>query len=387
MMSNSLKILVVDDFPANRLLVSRHLQKLGHDVIEASDGQEAIDQFEAERPDIIILDVMMPGMDGYDAAREIKARANGVWTPILFLSALTKGEEQIKGLEIGGDDYLTKPVSLELLEAKIMSLQRIADMQRQLVQTTAELRRYHQQAEAENETAHHLMERMINHNRLNDEMLQHWVLPASRFSGDMVAAARSHDGRLYILHADSTGHGLTAALPLFPLSQIFYAMVAEGLDLRELVTEMNQRIKRLVPVERFVAAIVVVIDQKRGRMEVWNGGCPDLLFLNRHNQVIKRFPSMHTALGIMDYNELYAETVVHKDCGGGKLVVYSDGLLDAKNAEGKFFGEEGIVAALEGAAEEGCLMALIDAMTLHLGEEVAHDDISIIIVDCPRDNN
>ena len=381
-MNKSLKILVVDDLPVNRLLVSKHLQKAGHVVAEAADGQEAIDQFEAERPDIIILDVMMPGMNGYDAAREIKARANGYWTPIIFLSALGKGEEQVRGLEEGGDDYLTKPVNLDVLDAKIMSMRRIADMQRQLEETTAELQRYHQRAEAEQAMANSLMERMINQERLNDEMLQHWVLPASRFSGDIVAAARSVNGRLYILHADSTGHGLTAALPLLPLSQIFYAMVIKALSLKDMVNEMNQRIKQLMPVERFVAASLVVIEPDGKTIEVWNGGCPDLLFVNEHNQVARRFSSRHTALGIMDYDEVHSETLTHAEYGAGKLIIYSDGLVEAKNAEGENFGDEAIAATLESAGDEGSLMALINAMILHLGEETAHDDISIVMVDC-----
>lgn len=382
-MHNSLKILVVDDMPANRLLVSKHLQRQGHHVVEAADGQQAIDQFEAERPDIIILDIMMPGMNGYDAAHEIKARANGHWTPIIFLSALAKGEEQVRGLEVGGDDYLTKPVNLNVLDAKIMSLQRIADMQMQLAKNAEDLRRYHLQAEAEHETACSLMERMINHDRLNDEMLQHWVLPANRFSGDIVAAARSDDDRLYILHADSTGHGLTAALPLMPLSQIFYAMVAKGLPLKELVTEMNHRIKQLMPVERFVAAVLVLIDPNKKKIEVWNGGCPDLLLLNQQNRLARRFPSSHTALGIIEYKDLHIETVMDDELDCGKLVIYSDGLSEVKNLQGESFGDEGVIAALEAAGQDGCLTALIDAMSLHLGDAAAHDDISIVIVNCP----
>lgn len=382
-MQNSLKILVVDDMPANRLLVSKHLQRQGHNIVEAADGQQAIDQFEAERPDIIILDIMMPGMNGYDAAQAIKARSNGHWTPIIFLSALAKGEEQVRGLEVGGDDYLTKPVNLNVLDAKIMSLQRIADMQRQLAKNAEDLRRYHLQAEAEHEMACNLMERMINHDRLKDEMLQHWVLPANRFSGDIVAAARSDDNRLYILHADSTGHGLTAALPLMPLSQIFYAMVAKGLPLNELVIEMNRRIKQLMPIERFVAAVLVLIDPNKKQIEVWNGGCPDLLLLDRQNRLVRRFPSSHTALGIMDYQDLHIETVMDDELDCGKLVIYSDGLSEVNNLEGEPFGDEGVIAALESAGEDGCLMALIDAMSLHLGDAAAHDDISIVIVNCP----
>ena len=383
-MIKSLKILVVDDLAANRLLVSKHLQRAGHSIVEAASGQEAIDQFEAEQPDIIILDIMMPGMNGYEAAQEIKARANGHWTPIIFLSALSKGEEQVKGLEAGGDDYLTKPVNLDMLDAKIMSMQRIADVQRQLAETTEELKHYHQQAEAEHETAHSLMERMIHFDRLNDEMIEHWVLPASRFSGDIVAAARSDDGRLYILHADSTGHGLTAALPLMPLSQIFYAMVAKGLALEDVVSEMNQRIKQLMPVERFVAAALVLIDPVKGSVEVWNGGCPDVLLVDKQNKIIKKFTSQHTALGVAEYDELYIEIIGHNESDAGNLIIYSDGLSEAKNSEGEQLGEERIFTAIEGAGEEGCMMALIDAMSLHLGEEVAHDDISIVVVDCNK---
>ena len=381
-MSNTLKILVVDDVAMNRLVVGKHLQKAGHSIVEACDGKEAIEKFSSEQPDIIILDIMMPGMDGYQAAKEIKAQANGKWTPIIFLSALVKGEEQAKGLDAGGDDYLTKPVDLTILDAKIMSMQRIADMQRQLIKTSEELMFYHKQAEAEHEIANSVMERMINQERLNDEILQHSVLPASRFSGDIVAAARSDDGRLFILHADSTGHGLVAALPLIPLSQIFYAMVAKNFSLSEIIDEMNKQIKQLMPVERFVAAVLVMIDPVKKSMEVWNGCCPDVLFVDKNNKLIKSFPSMHTALGIVSGDTSYSETVIEDAQLAGKLLIYSDGLSEAKNSKGEFLGDSAILAAIEDSGDEGCMQAMIDAMSQHIDQGTAHDDISIVEVNC-----
>ncbi len=78
---------------------------------------------------------------------------------------------------------------------------------------------------------------------------------------------------------------------------------------------------------------------------------------------------------------MHTDVFVQEECDAAKLVIYSDGLSEAKNFKGNFFGEEGIITAIEKTGEEGCLMALIDAMSIHLGEEVAHDDISIVMVD------
>lgn len=134
-----MKVLVADDSKINLILISVSLKKLGHEVMEASSGQEAIDMFKQQRPDLIILDVVMEGIDGYECAKRIRALSKNDWIPIIFLSFNIDDQSVAKGIDAGGDDYLTKPFSEITLAAKIKAMQRIADMQHKLFELTKKL--------------------------------------------------------------------------------------------------------------------------------------------------------------------------------------------------------------------------------------------------------
>jgi PAS domain S-box-containing protein len=127
-----LKVLVVDDTSGNRQMLQSFLRKLGCQVATAENGAEAVAAFQREAPDLILMDVMMPVMDGFEATRRIKAVASGRWVPVVFLSALDKDENLVAGLEAGGDDYLAKPTNLVVLNAKLRSLARTLALQRKL---------------------------------------------------------------------------------------------------------------------------------------------------------------------------------------------------------------------------------------------------------------
>ena len=132
---HKLRVLAVDDNRTNLHILSVFLKKLGHDVILAENGQEALERFAEQRPDIILLDIMMPVLDGFEVARRIKAQSADYWVPIIFLSALNRDENLVEGLEAGGDDYLTKPVNFVVLEAKMRSMQRSLMLQQRSIES------------------------------------------------------------------------------------------------------------------------------------------------------------------------------------------------------------------------------------------------------------
>lgn len=128
-----MKILIADDSKLSRMKLSDALNEFGHQVFEAASGEEAIDLFQSSHPDLIILDVVMEGMSGFDCARRIRDLHQSEWIPIIFLSSSIDDEYISKGIDAGGDDYLAKPVSKITLAAKIKAMQRIADMRSRLV--------------------------------------------------------------------------------------------------------------------------------------------------------------------------------------------------------------------------------------------------------------
>ncbi len=131
-----MKILVADDSRTNLALISDSLMKLGHEVLPAKNGEEAIEIFANTRPDLVLLDVVMDGIDGFECAKKIREISADDWIPIIFISASVDDESISRGINAGGDDYLTKPFSHMTLAAKIKAMQRIADMRQKLFETT-----------------------------------------------------------------------------------------------------------------------------------------------------------------------------------------------------------------------------------------------------------
>ena len=135
-----LTVLIVDDQNATRVAIAAELDRTGHRVIEADGGEWALALFIRHKPDIVLLDVEMPGHDGYWTAQQMRAAEPGGWTPIIFLSAHHQDEDVWHGIDAGGDDYLVKPISPMILHAKLRAMQRLLGMRQRLVQMSDELR-------------------------------------------------------------------------------------------------------------------------------------------------------------------------------------------------------------------------------------------------------
>jgi diguanylate cyclase (GGDEF)-like protein len=142
-----MKVLLIEDTLTLLLLTSEFIAQEGHEVVTARNGEEGIQQFLTAAPDLILLDVQMPKMDGYEVARRIRALSAEDWIPIIFLSGMVKDDDIVKGIEAGGDDYLTKPVRQTVLGAKLKAMQRIADMRGRLVQASLDLAKANRELE------------------------------------------------------------------------------------------------------------------------------------------------------------------------------------------------------------------------------------------------
>lgn len=373
----SLKIMVVDDNPGNLKMMRSALEMDGHAVITASSGEEALARFDHELPDVVLMDVKMPGIGGIEATRRLRELAGDRWMPILFVSALSDVEDMVRGLKAGGDDYLPKPVNLELMLAKICALQRIAALQEKLRRANASLEAYRASAEQDMNLARTVMERMIGSASMEVEGVELWLSPAAELSGDLLVARKGGDGSIYVLLADAMGHGLPAAIPVMPLIQVFSAMTREGCAVSTIVREMNVRLKAFLPCGNFVAVTLVKIDRASRIIDIWNGGNPAAMLVDADGKVIQRFASRQLALGILSDQEFDAGTEVCQWVGAQCLSFYSDGLADACNRQGVPFGEERIYA-LAGVAMH---RRIKEALAAHLDGQAPCDDISLATLD------
>lgn len=137
-----MKVLVAEDSISSQMLIRAYIEEAGHEVIAVVDGQQAVDAFRDERPDLVLLDVTMPIKDGIEAAQEIRkiTDSDEDWVPIIFLSAMSQPDVIARGIDVGGDDYLTKPIEAVVLNAKLRAMQRIAEVRQQLHKANGELK-------------------------------------------------------------------------------------------------------------------------------------------------------------------------------------------------------------------------------------------------------
>lgn len=378
-----LQILAVDDDPLIGLTISAFATRLGHQCVHVAAGAEAISRYRESDFDLVLVDRIMPGMDGLETTGQLRALQESTgWRPIIMLSGASDIDEQVIALNAGCDDFLAKPINFSILEAKINAFWRIADMQQQIARQHNELQHYANLEAEEKRISNFLMERLVRREQLYNPLIQHHLQPASMVSGDLLLACTSRSNDIYVMLADATGHGLPAALTLIPLSQTFYAMAAKGFQLSSIVHELNQQHRAHSPADRFVAALAACYRPRDGIVEVWNGGIPTALLLSSSGQVLWRFRSQNLPLGIVG-SELFSREVEAFKLPeeSAQLFMYSDGLIEAENAAGEAFGKQRLQDILQAPPGERLdrLQASLDA---HLGSQPAHDDVSYLQLLC-----
>lgn len=369
----SLTVLYVEDDDITRTMVAQILTRWVGKLLLAADGQEGLYLFTRYRPDVVVTDIQMPVMDGLQMSRAIKEMDRD--TPVIVTTAFNDQTYFLQAIEIGIDRYLAKPINAEhLMEAIARS--------GQIMLERRELQQFHEKAEEELKITLHLMRRMMLAKGLKDPGLRYQVQPATRFSGDLVGAARAPDGSLFTLLADATGHGLPAAINLLPLVRVFYKMVEKGFALSSIVAEMNSVLKDQIPPDRFVATTLVHVDTLNRTVEAWNGGNPAVLFVDDDGEIRHAFSSAHPPLGILDDDAFDARTAIFHWQEPGQLLLYSDGLLEAENAAGEMFGQQRLAQTLGARKAPTLFEGVLESIKTHLGDKPAHDDISLIAIDC-----
>lgn len=152
---SKLKVLMVEDSRVTIKAISAFLDDLGVQLLIAETGNAAVELYRRERPEIILLDIILPDINGYEVAKQVrKLQGKDDWTAIIFMSVMSKDDDLARGIEAGGDDYLMKPVGRVVLQAKVSAMYRLVRMQRALVQLTEQLNQANEQLNLANQELH-----------------------------------------------------------------------------------------------------------------------------------------------------------------------------------------------------------------------------------------
>lgn len=235
--------------------------------------------------------------------------------------------------------------------------------------------------QAENFLAQEVIERLTLRHARVDTHISHWLQPAERFSGDTIASALASDGRRFVMLADATGHGLTAAISIVPVLTLFYRLVKENHPIECIVHELNREVLETMPLERFVAASLVEFDPHNGEIALWQGGMPDILQLDARGKLLQQFTASQPPLGIFASDAALTAARRLRIAPGERLVLFSDGLMEAENAAGEPFGLERILKTMTRSGGQDAVAAIRAALKHHLGNALAHDDVTLLIIE------
>ena len=374
-----LTILIAEDSAADRMLLSSIVRRQGHEVLTAANGAEAVEAFRLQRPQLVLMDAMMPVMDGFEAARQIKALAGETLVPIIFLTSLSESEALARCLEAGGDDFLAKPYNQVILAAKIKAMDRLRRLQATVLEQRDQIARHHDYLLNEQRVAKAVFDKVAHSGCLNAPNIRYLQSPYALFNGDLLLAAFTPAGDMHVLLGDFTGHGLPAAVGAMPLAEVFYGMTAKGYGLSETLREMNAKLKRILPVDMFCCATLLCLSFQRRSVEVWNGGMPDGYLHSIASGERTPLTARHLPLGVLSPQTFDDRTEVFPMAVGDRVFLLSDGVIDTCDANEQLFGVERLQRVFAANRRPDQLFEEIEqALRDFRGE--ARDDVSMVEV-------
>jgi len=395
-------ILVVDDTPANLQVLAGMLKDRGYKVRPVPSGKLALLAAGRDPPDLILLDINMPEMNGYEVCEHLKADDKLEGIPIIFISALTEQLDKVKAFATGGVDYITKPFQMEELHARVETHLKLRRLQIELEETNAQLSKVNGRMSRDLKAAAKIQETFLPSKVLRVPGLDFaWIYqPCDELAGDGLSIMPLGDGKVGLYILDVSGHGVASALLSVTLSRLLSPpsepssiLIRDG-DVRGRFdiappAEVAARLNRLFPfdeaTEQLTTMVYGILNAATGEFRYISAGHPGPVHLpSRADPVILK--SEGFPIGLAD--EAFEERSVCLGAGD-RLYIYSDGVPEAMNPGGKQFGNARLLEAIaHGQSEplqENVANLLGEIMRWH-GTERPKDDISILAVEvsCQR---
>lgn len=364
-------ILIVDDNPTNVDILQARLAANNYEIITAADGEQGLAMAKEAQPDLILLDIMMPKMDGLEVCRYLRADTSLPFMPIILVTAKADSKDIVAGLEAGGDEYLTKPVDHAALVARVKSMLRIKLLHDTVLEQSAQL-------EAQLETATQIQSLFwpkIPELKAGGHIWAESV-PATYVGGDLYDVIPLPDDSLLAYVADVSGKGVPAALIMAALSTNIRSEALLQSEVDKLLETVNNTLHSLTSEEGFFATIVIArYWPASGKMQLALGGHLQPLWINE-NGIGELPPLKGISIGVTP-DVLYEKKEINLS-PGESILFFSDGLIEAENEDNELFGNDRLVDSIKNAQGPPWGKGLIDSISQWRGNAKANDDVTLL---------
>jgi serine phosphatase RsbU (regulator of sigma subunit) len=369
------RVLVVDDVRANVQLLTEAL-KGDYKLSVALDGESALKAVAASQPDIVLLDIVMPGIDGYEVLRRLRADPANRDLPVMFLSSLEEVASKAKGFELGANDYLTKPFEILEVKARVRSLLKAksySDAVKAALERDLSIAR---------EIQFGLLPSDLSPCTDGTWLDIHAALePAQHVGGDLYLALRTAPDRVFLAVGDVSGKGIPASLFMAITMTLLRSLAREHATAEAVMARLNEELVAQNRGQLFVTLICAFIDLSTGRVDAANAGHPSPILVSAEG--VSRLPFTTTGLIAGLFPQAMYTSISTDLAPGDTLVFYSDGVTEAMDPEETEFGEERLVAELV-ARPQASTKAVVDgvfaAVKGHAAGGPQSDDITVVAV-------
>lgn len=366
-------ILIVEDNPASRDIMQARLVANNYDVLTAEDGERGLEQARENLPDLILLDIMMPKMDGLEVCRCLKSDKSLPFMPIIMITAKTDPKDVVAGLEAGGDEYLAKPVDHRSLLARVRSMLRIKELHDMVLVQSDQLKR---QLRTANKVQSLFWPKIPKLSRKRNI----WAFsePAQYVAGDLYDIIPLSDESWLVYVADVAGKGVAAALIMAALSTMIRSETPFHHNVEELIKIINKKMYSLCADEGYFATILLIrYWPESGRLQLLRAGHPTPLWVSGGTIVpLPQLPGI--ALGITENSSFEAHDITLS--AGDTFLLYSDGVIEAENDTQELFGYDKLQECV--LAKDGPPFAreVVEAVNTWRGSAEINDDLTIVEV-------
>ena len=364
-------ILIVDDNPTNVDILQARLAANNYEIITAADGEEGLAMARDEQPDLILLDIMMPKMDGIEVCRHVRADATMPFMPIIMVTAKADSKDVVAGLEAGGDEYLTKPVDHAALVARVKSMLRIKSLHDTVLEQSAQLK-------AQLETATKIQSLFwpkIPELKAGGHIWAESV-PATYVGGDLYDVIPLPDDSLLAYVADVSDKGVPAALIMAALSTNIRSEAMLQSEVDKLLETVNNTLHILTSEEGFFATIVLArYWPASGKMQLALGGHLQPLWIVE-NGIGNLPPLKGISMGVTPDVHYEKEEIILSP--GEAVLFFSDGVIEAENEDNELFGNDRLVDYIKNAKGPPWAKGLKDSISQWRGNAKANDDLTLL---------